>query len=468
MYAWARPSQPLRLSTRNQDWPPARQALPVTPPAAAHLPAHAAHGPVIARFTLTGLRLPGLAGEPDLFLAKPGVIASQVSPVEGRTRHFEAGGGWLGLPMALPEPVAAQREPLVSAKAGDQEALVPAERGGLQPFLAPAAAGALAAADIPAAPVTSLAEESAPPAPAAGAPAGIRERIRNSVSKISSAWRQLVRQRRRIFAAVRRARWLPHPPPSAGVPEVLQRVWRATPLYARGIMLVVPLMVPTLFYASLQTAAPPSGTFASIREAIRARATVLIEEEFRTGFGAWSGPPGWQLTWALDQAGAAMPGALAILERSRPLGDYRVEFAAQMEKRGLAFALRAADLQNYHAVQFLMVKPGPLPVVHIVRYPVVNGRAGSRTELPMPLALRPDTLYQVTAHVRGDQFIVSVNGQVVDTWTDPLRPTGGVGFFAEKGMAFRLRWVRVVDKDDFLGWLCSQFSPKTVDSISSR
>jgi hypothetical protein len=427
---------------------------------------------VIARFTLTGLRIPGLAGEPDLFLAKPGIIPSTIRPVEGRTRHFEAGGGWLGMPMALPEPAPTQREPLVFAKAGNEESPLPAEPGGLQPFLAPAAAGALAAADIPAAPVTSLAAETAPQEPAeraaVAAPLGLRDRIRKSGTRISSVWRQVVRQRRRLAAAVRRARWLPNLPQAVAVPEILQRAWRATPLYARSIMLVVPLMVPTLFYASLQTAAPPSGTFASIREAIRARATILIEDEFRTGFGAWSGAPGWDLTWTRDQAGAAMPGALAILERSRPLGDYRVEFAAQMEKRGLAFALRAADTQNYHAVQFLIVKPGPLPVVHIVRYPVVNGRAGSRTELPMPLALRPDTLYQVTAHVRGDQFIVSVNGQVVDTWTDPLRPTGGIGFFSEKGMAFRLRWVRVVDKDDFLGWLCSQFSPKTVDSISSR
>lgn len=468
--AWACPSQPPRVPELNPDWPSSPGALPLKPPATAQLPAHAAQGTVIARFTLTGLRLPGLTGEPDLFLARPDVIASTLRPAEGRNCHFEAGGGWLGMPMALPEPVAAQREPPFSAKSRHEQAPRPAEPAGLQPFLAPAASGALAAADIPAAPVTSLAAESAAQEPAkqAAAAPGILERIRKSGTRISTVWRQAVRQRRRVAAAVRRARWLPSHPPAAGVPEVLQRVWRATPLYARGIMLVVPLMVPTLFYASLQSAAPPSGTFASIREAIRARATVLIEEEFRSGFGAWSGPPGWQSTWARDQAGAAMPGALAILERSRPLGDYRVEFAAQMEKRGLAFALRAADTQNFHAVQFLMVKPGPLPVVHIVRYPVVNGRAGPRTELPMPLALRPDTLYQVTAHVRGDQFIVSVNGQVVDTWTDPLRPTGGIGFFSEKGMAFRLRWVRVVDKDDFLGWLCSQFSPQTVDSISSR
>lgn len=252
-------------------------------------------------------------------------------------------------------------------------------------------------------------------------------------------------------------------------PEGFLGRWRSTPAVARGLLLALPLMVPTLFYARLNTSVPVAGgSLASMKELLRSRATVMIEDEFRGGLGGWTGDGEWGKTWKFDQSGSVLPGNLGVLDRTRGLTDYRAEFAAQIEKKSLGFALRAADTLSYYAVQFVVTKPGPLPEVRVVRYPVVKGKAGNRSELPIPLSLRPDTLYQVLATVRGDQYTISINGQVVDTWSDPILSTGGIGFFTEKGSSFRLRWVRVVDKDDFLGWICSQFSPNTADSKASR
>ncbi|MFN0171367.1 MAG: hypothetical protein ACKV22_33545 [Bryobacteraceae bacterium] len=358
-------------------------------------------------------------------------------------------------------------------------------------FLAPSASDGVRAIDIPAVPVTAFArhdiDESAvgvldapegaacPESRASGSTPGrfgllVRVKPADLIRSAKDRWARL---RRRMPQAEihddRAAAMQLEQMESDPAPTGLAGRWQSTPALARGLLLALPLTVPTLFYARLNTSVPVAGgSLASMKEMVRSRATVMIEDEFRGGLGGWTGEDDWGKTWKFDQSGSVLPASLGILDRSRGLTDYRAEFAAQIEKRSMGFALRASDTQNYYAVQFVVTKPGPLPEVRVLRYPVVKGRIGSKSELPIPLSLRPDTLYQVLATVRGDQYTVSINGQVVDTWSDPILPTGGVGFFAEKGASFRLRWVRVVDKDDFLGWICSQFSPNTADSKASR
>ncbi len=355
-------------------------------------------------------------------------------------------------------------------------------------FLAPAASDGLRAVDIPAAPVAAFARNDV----AADSAVGVLDAPQGSASPSSGPDKPpgrfplLVRQKSADILRSAKDRWarlrkrMPQAETSEDqaamlleemepAPAGLLGRWRSTPALARGLLLALPLTVPTLFYARLNTSVPlASGNLSSMKEMLRSRATVMIEDEFRGGLGGWFGDEDWGKTWKFDQSGSVLPASLGILEKTRGLTDYRAEFAAQIEKRSMGFALRASDTQNYYAVQFVVAKPGPLPEVRVLRYPVVKGRIGNKSELPIPLSLRPDTLYQVLATVRGDQYTVSINGQVVDTWSDPILPTGGVGFFAEKGSSFRLRWVRVVDKDDFLGWICSQFSPNTADSKASR
>ena len=77
--------------------------------------------------------------------------------------------------------------------------------------------------------------------------------------------------------------------------------------------------------------------------------------------------------------------------------------------------------------------------------------------------IREDIIYRVTEVVEGDRFSTFVNGQMVDSWSDPRLQTGGVGFYADKGEVSRLRWLQIVDRDDFVGWLCSQVSQGTAD-----
>lgn len=115
------------------------------------------------------------------------------------------------------------------------------------------------------------------------------------------------------------------------------------------------------------------------------------------------------------------------------LADYRMEFEGQIEKNAMSWAFRAPDLRNYYATKIQVRKTGNLPTADIVRYAVLNGIEKDQQHLPLPISIRPDTLYHVQMSIRGNQFTTKVNGQVVDSWTDSRLKHGGVGFFSDKG-----------------------------------
>jgi hypothetical protein len=140
-----------------------------------------------------------------------------------------------------------------------------------------------------------------------------------------------------------------------------------------------------------------------------------------------------------------------------------LEFVAQLTSKALGVAIRAADTDNYQAVKLVIAKPGPLSSLTMTRYAVIDGHEGPKTEVPISLTVRNDTLYKLLILVQGDHFSVTVNGVFADAWTNERLKSGGVGFFADKGEISRVRSVHVVDKEDFLGWLCYQVSQWTAD-----
>jgi len=243
--------------------------------------------------------------------------------------------------------------------------------------------------------------------------------------------------------------------------------WRSAPAVARGVALAVPLMAPTLFVAPSIGLQIPSMGLSSISAAARARATVDLEDDFHSGLDGWKGKEGWSKTWSFDSAGSARPGSLALLRESIPLKDYHVELLGQIDSKALGFVLRAADMNNYQAVKLAVLKPGPLPTLALVRYAVIDGHEGPKTQTPLILEARSDTLYKFVVDVKDDHFSVLVNGVYAGSWTEGRLKSGGVGFFADKGEGARLRWVHVIDKQDFLGWICYQVSQWTADRRTS-
>ena len=66
----------------------------------------------------------------------------------------------------------------------------------------------------------------------------------------------------------------------------------------------------------------------------------------------------------------------------------------------------------------MVVRPGPLPDVHVVRYAVISGKEGPKVEKPLPFVVRADMLYRIRVDVHGSDFAILAQGQIIDFWTE--------------------------------------------------
>jgi hypothetical protein len=205
-----------------------------------------------------------------------------------------------------------------------------------------------------------------------------------------------------------------------------------------------------------------------LKRSIQQRAAVELADDFRQGLAEWSGVGDWASGWRYDRAGFIRPRNLALFTPSLELSDYRFEFLGQIESKALSWIFRAADVRNYYVNRLEIVEPGPLPRVVLVRYAVINGKAGPRTVTRLPMQVQMDTLYRVRVEVSGDDFVTTIQGQVVDVFSDARIRQGGVGFFAQPGEDVRLRWVEVSHQYDFLGKLCAFLVPYDVSAGGGR
>lgn len=258
--------------------------------------------------------------------------------------------------------------------------------------------------------------------------------------------------------------------------ESLKRRWEETPNDLRWVALAVPMVIILLWFsgsktaqASLRAAVPDvSGltrisfgedSLSNLKQNIQRRAAVELVDDFRQGLGEWAGSGDWSRGWSYDPAGFIRPRKLALYTPSLGLEDYRLEFLGAIERKALSWVFRAADVNNYYAARLEVTRGGPLPKVELVRWAVINGRSGPRKSIALPMQTRLDTIYRVRVDVRGNDFVTTVQGQVVDVFSDDRLPRGGVGFFSEAGEDARLRWVEVSHQYDMLGRLCAYLVP---------
>jgi hypothetical protein len=197
----------------------------------------------------------------------------------------------------------------------------------------------------------------------------------------------------------------------------------------------------------------------NVNQTISDRAAVEYTDDFRSGLDAWESRSNLTRSWSYDAAGFVQPGPLAIFKPTLDLSDYHFEFLGEIDQKALGWAFRAQDLNNYYAMKFVVEKPGPLPQVHIVRYAMINGKEGPHVDKPLPMTVRTDMLYRIQVIVRGSDFTVLAQGQVVDFWSDNRLRHGGVGFFCNRGEHARLSWVEVSHQYDALGRLCAYLTP---------
>jgi hypothetical protein len=201
----------------------------------------------------------------------------------------------------------------------------------------------------------------------------------------------------------------------------------------------------------------------NLNQSISDRAAVAYADDFRSGLDAWESRSNLTRSWSYDAAGFVQPGPLAVFKPTVDLSDYSFEFLGEIDQKAIGWAFRAEDLNNYYAMKFVVVKPGPLPLIHIVRYAVIHGKEGPHVVKPLPITVRPDMLYRILVNVRGEDFTITAQGQVVDFWSDNRLQRGGVGFFSNRGERARLHWVEVSHQYDALGRLCAYLAPYGIE-----
>ncbi len=165
-----------------------------------------------------------------------------------------------------------------------------------------------------------------------------------------------------------------------------------------------------------------------------------LEEHFANGWTDWLG--GVQ-DWKLDIAGVRI-GSLALFGPSIELDDYDLEFLARIDHHSINWVYRAHDFNEYFQGSIAMAPDGGFM---FSRTTVSGGAASPAITLPIPppSTASPGGKTAITVHmrVRGNEFTLYLDGQVVDTWTDARFPVGGIGFVGSPDDRARLYWVRL-------------------------
>lgn len=228
--------------------------------------------------------------------------------------------------------------------------------------------------------------------------------------------------------------------------------WDASSPVARGARSAKPRQLAAVARKNTQ----PKGPKAWVQAAAARRAAIEVSDRLALGMEAWGMPANtWAPGWSRHRDGYVRPGQLALFNPSMGFKDYRLEFFGQIDAGSMSWVVRARDRRNFHAMKFKVVDAGLRPVLAMVHYPVVGGKPGRKTEIPLSVMIHRDEPYRVAVNVKGNRIQTSINGETVDSWTEPSAGSGGIGFFSDAGERARLYWMKVAANDDFVGRICA-------------
>ncbi|MCC6294188.1 MAG: hypothetical protein IT164_16180 [Bryobacterales bacterium] len=133
--------------------------------------------------------------------------------------------------------------------------------------------------------------------------------------------------------------------------------------------------------------------------------------------------------WTVVKAGGAGASGrtLTLHKASMELTNYQVEFVGTVEHRALGWAVRVQDPANYYAAK-LRLNPTGKARLSFLRWRVVDGVPGPETVLPLEMPLPSNEQYQVKVDVRDSRIVTSVQGTVIDRWTDETFSKGGFAY----------------------------------------
>lgn len=138
-------------------------------------------------------------------------------------------------------------------------------------------------------------------------------------------------------------------------------------------------------------------------------------------------PSEWATVNAKGEDAFMAGRTLTLHKSSMELTNYRVEFVGTADHRALGWAMRIQDPGNYYAAK-LRLNPTGKARLSFIRWKVVNGVPGPEAILPLEMRLPSNDQYTVKIDVRGDQIVTSLQGKVIDRWTDETFTKGGFAY----------------------------------------
>lgn len=211
-----------------------------------------------------------------------------------------------------------------------------------------------------------------------------------------------------------------------------------------------------------------AGLWDGFQARVSGRASVEMIEDFRTGLSQWDGRGEWARSWSYDRSGTVRPGNMAFYQPSITLRDYVFEMKAAVERRSIQWMVRATGFRNYHFLRLNIAPGAALTRLELERWPVVNGKAGKVTRLPLPHGGNHQTLYAIRTAVSGDTITTYLGDQVIDTFADSRLAEGGIGLAGAPGDQPRIYALRLAHQNDFLGKLCSFLAPRPMNIQSTE
>lgn len=138
-------------------------------------------------------------------------------------------------------------------------------------------------------------------------------------------------------------------------------------------------------------------------------------------------PTEWTTVKAAGPEALAAGRTLTLHQASMELTNYRVEFVGTVDHRAMGWAVRVQNPGNYYAAKLRRNATGTARL-SLIRWRVTNGEAGPETVLPLEMRLPSNEQYTVKLDVRGDRIVTTLQGKVIDRWTDGTLTKGGFAY----------------------------------------
>ncbi|MFN7932305.1 MAG: hypothetical protein U0R19_03210 [Bryobacteraceae bacterium] len=172
----------------------------------------------------------------------------------------------------------------------------------------------------------------------------------------------------------------------------------------------------------------------SPKESAKPAAVVSVMETA----GMVMGEAGWSTDYTTDASGKRVR-QMAFYRPSMQITDYRVEFQAEIEYKAVGWAVRAANPKTYWALK--LFQDGVR--VKLRRFSVTDGKDGAATDMALPFPTNAGMIFKVRTDVVGKKFVVTVNDQKVDEWTDTQFATGGFSVANEGAERGQIRSIQL-------------------------